>query len=220
MKSRWKLAQFFEVIWWKRHLKNKDKEDYFEKKKLYWHKLLDDCADTFRIKDTDSVIDMGCGPSGLYIISPSRNVTAVDPLLDEYVKKVPLFSTTDYPATRFVTSTIEEYTTSERYDYVFCMNAINHVEDIRKGFAKLAQLGNATGKVIVTIDAHNYAWLKAIFRIGPGDVLHPHQYSLDEYAAFLENEGYSILKTICLHKEFIFNHYLLVAQRKEITARR
>ena len=214
MKLRWRLAQFFEVIWWKSHLKNEDKGEYYRKKKLYWEKILSDCSGAFTIEETDSIIDMGCGPSGLYILYPWRAVTAVDPLLDKYEKTLPMFTMADYPMVNFVTSAIEDYTTTETFDYVFCMNAINHVSNIQKGFKKLAQLCNKTGKLIVTIDAHNHPWMKSIFRFGPGDVLHPHQYDMKEYCTFLENEGYKVVKTILLDKKFIFNHYMLIAERK------
>ncbi len=213
MKLRWKTAQFFEVIWWWFYLSRKDKEDYLEKKKLYWQKLLKDCAGSFVIKPGETIIDMGCGPSGLYILFPDSNMTAVDPLLDKYEQNLPVFSRKAYPGVRFVCSPIEAYTTSETFDYVFCMNAINHVADIRKGFATLARLGGPKAKLIVTIDAHTMGWMKAVFRIGPGDILHPHQYDKEEYIAFIEDEGYKVTATICLEKGMVFDHYLLVAER-------
>ena len=213
MRLRWRMAQFVEVLWWWFYLLRKDKAEYLRKKKLYWQKLLDDCADVFEIKEGDNIIDMGCGPSGLYIMYPDRAVTAVDPLLDKYEQNLPIFSRADYPQVNFITSPIETFTTTAQFDYVFCMNAINHVNDIKAGFRKLTSLTNANGKIIVTIDAHNKQFLKGIFRIGPGDVLHPHQYDLEEYKAFLSDEGYEILKTICLDEEYIFNHYMLIAQK-------
>ncbi len=214
MNLRWKTAQFFEVWWWRFYLKGKSREEYLRNKKQYWHQQLDACADVFRITDKDTIIDMGCGPSGLYTVFPNGQVTAVDPLLDQYEKTLPLFKKSDYPGVVFVTSPIETYNTTQTYDYVFCMNAINHVKDIKAGYAKLASLCNKNGKIIVTIDAHNNNLMKAIFRIGPGDILHPHQYNMEEYTNFLDHEGFKVIKTVCLDKGMVFNHYLLVAERK------
>lgn len=146
---------------------------------------------------------------------PGSGVTAVDPLLDKYERELSIFSKNDYPDVKFITSPIESFTTTQTYDYVFCMNAINHVSDIQAGFATLCSLAKPQGKIVVSIDAHNRQFLKGIFRIGPGDVLHPHQYDLQEYKGFLEHEGYEVVKTICLDKAFIFNHYILIAQRKK-----
>lgn len=213
MRLRWRAAQFVEVLWWWFYLRRKDKAEYLRKKKIYWQKQLDDCTSVFNIKPGDTIIDMGCGPAGIYIMFPDMGVVAVDPLLDKYEEQLPLFSKADYPGVRFVTSPIETYNSSERFDYVFCMNAINHVNDIQAGFGKLAALANDNGTIIVSIDAHNNQLMKGIFRIGPGDILHPHQYDKKEYEAFLEKEGFSVVKSILLAKGAIFNHYILIAQR-------
>lgn len=214
MRLRWRAAQFVEVLWWWFYLRGKDKIEYLRRKKIYWQKQLDDCASVFTIKQEDKIIDMGCGPAGLYIMFPTQGVTAVDPLLDKYEEQLSFFSRADYPGVHFVTSPIETFTTADRFDYVFCMNAINHVNDIQAGFTRLATLAKPNGTIVVSIDAHNRGWLKAIFRIGPGDILHPHQYDLQEYKAFLEKEGFDIVKTICLDEGYIFSHYILVAQRR------
>ena len=151
------------------------------------------------------------------MIFPDSDITAVDPLLDKYEKDLPLFSKTDYPNVQFIQSPIEKFVPAKKFDYVFCMNAINHVSDITKGFEVLADCCAEKGKIIVTIDAHNNALMKAIFRIGPGDVLHPHQYDVQEYTAFLERVGFKVIKSINLEPGHIFDLCLLVAERTTIT---
>ncbi|NDC41437.1 MAG: methyltransferase domain-containing protein, partial [Chitinophagia bacterium] len=173
---RWKLAQFFEIIWWRRYLRGQPVDSYLADKKKYWNRILDSIAGTVTVAPGDTVIDMGCGPSGIYMMFPNNVVTAVDPLLNDYERDLDVFSQSLYPNVNFVTATIEDYTSNKTYDKVFCMNAINHVSDIEAGFRKLAELCAPRGKIIVTIDAHNNSLMKGIFRIGPGDVLHPHQY--------------------------------------------
>lgn len=214
MRLRWRLAQFFEIIWWRRYLAGKETERYLTEKKLYWKRILEGIAATIAVKQGDTIIDMGCGPSGIYIMFPEHDVVAVDPLLDKYENELSVFSRKRYPHATFITQSIETFTTQQKFDQVFCMNAINHVSDIEAGFKALTQLCAASGKIVVTIDAHNHSWLKAIFRVGPGDVLHPHQYDKAEYIAFLDNNGFEVVQEVCLRKQFIFNHYLLVATKK------
>ena len=213
MKWRWRLAQFFERIWWRSYMKGKDTTDYLIIKKQYWQQQLSDCADVFRVKDSDSIADIGCGPAGIYIVFPNNKIVAVDPLLDKYEADLSVFSRSSYPNVTFVQSPVERFIPPQQFDYVFCMNAINHVADIQKGFEILAGCCSDAGKMIVTIDAHNNSFMKAIFRIGPGDILHPHQYDLAEYSRFVEHAGFKVLKTICMEKGYIFSHYLLVAER-------
>ena len=93
------------------------------------------------------------------------------------------------------------------------MNAINHVHDIEKGFEKLNEVCAENGTVIFSIDAHNFAFFKYLFRLVPGDILHPHQYDLVEYKQFIEKQKMKIVKTELLKKEFFFNHYLMVVRK-------
>lgn len=213
MNFRWKVAQFFEINWWRFYLAKKDKPYYLDQKKLYWIRILKLCEHLFTVAQQASIIDLGCGPSGLYILYPSENMTAVDPLLLQYERQLKVFSRADYPFVNFVQSTIEDFETVEQFEYVFCMNAINHVSDIKKGFEKIAKLAADGAKVVVSIDAHNYNLLKVIFRLFQGDVLHPHQYDKAEYISFMENQGLRIVGDICIEKHFIFNHYMLVAEK-------
>jgi len=213
MGIRWKAAQFVEVLWWRVYLRKKDKREYLRRKKIYWQQQIDDCADALQITPNSTIIDMGCGPAGIFIMYGDRPVVAVDPLLDKYEATLPMFDKADYPNVQFITAPIESFATHATFDYVFCMNAINHVSDIRAGFKKLADLAGQHGTIIVSIDTHNHQFLKQIFRMSPGDILHPHQYDLAEYKAFLQDLGFNITKTIFLSKGTIFNHYILIGKR-------
>lgn len=205
------MAQWFELRWWKNYLRGKDKATYLQWKKGYWLNMLEQIADVVKINPTRTVCDLGCGPAGIYIALPDNKITAVDPLLDEYEKHLPFFDKREYPTVIFTNSTIEDYASRQPFDIVFCLNAINHVYDIETGFAKLRGLCTTNGQVVVSIDAHNYSFFKYLFRIIPGDVLHPNQYNLGEYKEMLEKQGMVVQKTVLLKQEFFFNHYLIVA---------
>lgn len=210
---RWEFAQWLELKWWKNYLHDKDKEDYLAWKKNYWRSILNKVSKTGAINSSKTVCDLGCGPAGIFISFPEKKVTCVDPLIDAYEKEIRFLKKSDYPNATFVQKTIEEFEAKEKFDLVFCMNAINHVRDIERGFDKLKEVCAVGGSVILSIDAHNFSLFKYLFRLVPGDVLHPHQYDLEEYKLFLENRGLKILKTESLKKDFFFNHYLIVAQK-------
>lgn len=210
-KLKWKIAQWFELRWWKAYLRDKDKEEYLNWKKNYWSSLLEQISDVVKPEDTLSIADLGCGPAGIFIALPAANVTAVDPLLDKYESETTFFKRSDYTNVEFARTTIEDFIPKKKFDVVFCMNAINHVSDIERAYDVLTICTNSNGKVVVSIDAHNYSFFKHLFRLVPGDVLHPHQYSLREYELFLEKRGLKILKTVLLKREFFFSHYVLVA---------
>jgi 2-polyprenyl-6-hydroxyphenyl methylase/3-demethylubiquinone-9 3-methyltransferase len=133
--------------------------------------------------------------------------------LDKY-KKLPHFNLVNpvnpdwYPNVTFKNQSIEQLDEHEKYDVIFCLNAINHVEDIALAYRKLAQALKPNGIIIVSTDAHRNSFLHKIFKIIPGDVLHPHQYNLKEYEKFLAQNNIKLFPSILIKKEFIFDYYL------------
>ena len=209
---KWKLAQFFELLWWRKYFLFKTKDSYYTWKKNYWQSLVSSLK-TINITDKNTIADLGCGPAGIFILFDKNEVIAVDPLLEKYKKNLSFFDPSTYPNVNFFDATIEDFVCKEKFDFVFCMNAINHVANIQKAFQKICDL--SSDKLIVSIDAHNHNFLKTIFRLIPGDILHPHQYNLEEYKTFLSERNFKIIETNCIKKDFIFNHYILVAQKNE-----
>jgi 2-polyprenyl-6-hydroxyphenyl methylase/3-demethylubiquinone-9 3-methyltransferase len=214
---KWNLAQWFELRWWKNYLSGKDKQTYLQWKREYWNKLLAELAADVSINPSMQIADMGCGPAGIFIALPNNEVTAVDPLIDAYEKETNFFRKSDYPNVIFLTDTIENFSsqqTNAKYDVVFCMNAINHVNDIRGSFQNLKYLCRRTGAVVVSIDAHRFRFFKYLFRLVPGDILHPHQYDLKEYRELLAAGEWKIIACKQLKQAFFFSHYCLIAKRK------
>lgn len=150
----------------------------------------------------------------MFMLFGNNKTTAFDPLIDSYENDLPHFKKNNYPSVTFINSGLEDISINEKFDKIFCMNAINHVQDIELCYDNLIQLAKPDAFVIVTIDAHNYSFFKKIFRLLPGDILHPHQYDLNEYEKFLTSRNCDLIKSIHLKQEFFFDHYMLIAQKK------
>jgi SAM-dependent methyltransferase len=233
MTFRWKIAQAAEIRWWQGYLKNKPTTDYAVWKTKYWQDLLTEIGldavyhSELKIKNSElktdkndvytegsRILDAGCGPAGIFMIFKSQEVDALDPLLDEYEAKLPHFRRENYPNVQFFSQPLESFSDKKSvYDTVFCLNAINHVADLQRAFDVLVDATKSGGTLVVSIDAHNYGFLKTIFQALPGDVLHPHQFDLAEYSAMLTSRGCRIERTILKKSEFIFNYYVLVATK-------
>lgn len=211
MSLRWQMAQWFELRWWQRYFAGKDKEQYYSWKRQYWQNLVDGLADALPTATVQSIADLGCGPAGIFTIFEGKDITALDPLLDTYEATLPFFNKSDFPYTKFVHQRLEDYLPTAKHDMVFCMNAINHVADINVAYDRLVGAINAGGYLVVSIDAHNHSFFKGLFRLIPGDILHPHQYNLREYCEFMTSRGCTILKTQLVKREFFFSHYVIVA---------
>ena len=67
--------------------------------------------------------------------------------------------------------------------------------------------------MVISIDAHNHNFFKHLFRLIPGDALHPHQYDLKAYRQFLENENLEIIGEYNLDKGFFFDYWAMVVRK-------
>jgi 2-polyprenyl-6-hydroxyphenyl methylase/3-demethylubiquinone-9 3-methyltransferase len=213
-KWRWNTAQFAERKWWQNYLKNKEVSEYLNWKKNYWNNLLQKCNPFFSINEKDTILDAGCGPAGMFMLFNKNNTTAFDPLIDTYEIDLPHFKKSAYPSVTFINKGLEDISIHEKFDKIFCMNAINHVHDIELSYDNLIHLAKAEAHIIVTIDAHNHSFFKKLFRLLPGDILHPHQYDLKEYEDFLTSRNCDIIQSIHLKHDFFFDHYMLIAKKK------
>jgi SAM-dependent methyltransferase len=211
MNLRWRVAQFFEIRWWRRYLARRDKTGYLAWKRGYWRDFLQ--KSNIVIPSHATVLDAGCGPAGVFIALEKQTVYALDPLLDHYEKSLPHFRRDDYPQVRFFNAPLEDYFPDKTFGYVLCLNALNHVADLPRCLQRLAELTEPGGTLAVSIDAHNYSWLKRLFRLVPADILHPHQYNLEEYRAMLTTRGLRVSREVLIKKEAIFNYYLLVTEK-------
>ncbi|MFK7808650.1 MAG: trans-aconitate 2-methyltransferase [Saprospiraceae bacterium] len=211
MKLRWKIAQAAEIRWWQSYLKGKPEDDYHQWKNNYWQNLLSKI--NVNPDNQERILDAGCGPAGIFMTFKNQPVDAVDPLLDQYEEKLAHFSKNRYPNVRFFAEPLEKFEAEQPYDTVFCLNAINHVSDLHLCFDKLIAMTKVGGRLVVSIDAHNWSFFRHLFRAVPGDILHPHQYNLEEYERFLTDRNCALEKPILMDEAFFFDYYVLVGKR-------
>ena len=211
--KRWNVAQWFERKWWKNYLGKKDPVAYLDWKRKYWIEFYHQFRDIVPVEANALVLDAGCGPAGIFMIFTHQQTTAFDPLLEAYESDLPHFKKEMYPTVEFITSSLEDFKEKDKFDVVFCINAINHVKDIEGAIKQLVYSAKKGAKLIISIDAHNHKWLQPFFKLIPGDILHPHQFNLEEYIEMFEKCGIKTLRTICLKKEFVFNYHVVVGEK-------
>lgn len=207
---KWRLAQYLELRWWRGYLRHKSVSEYLEWKNNYWKDFLDKLE--VHPAPGKTILDAGCGPAGIFIHFPENKVTAVDPLIDQYEAEIPHFEKDRYPNVRFHTGTLESFQPNQQYDYIFCINAINHVHDIKAAVQNLKKLLKPGGTLVLSIDAHNYSFLKWIFKLIPGDVLHPHQMDLEEYVKLVKGVGFRVKGKVRLKEGGVFGYWGVIAK--------
>lgn len=210
---KWKIAQALELRWWKRYLKDKDRNHYLQWKASYWDQLLFDIEKYIELPEHFVLLDAGCGPAGIFICLKRNQVTAIDPLMDKYIEN-DLLQPEHYPWVQFEQCKIEDIDFKEKFDYIFCLNAINHVKDLEKSYDALVNALKPGGTLIVSTDAHKHSFLKKLFQLIPGDLLHPVQLNIEEYNAHLTRRKLEIVKNILYKEESIFDYYITIAKKQ------
>jgi 2-polyprenyl-6-hydroxyphenyl methylase/3-demethylubiquinone-9 3-methyltransferase len=147
------------------------------------------------------------------MVLEQAEVVAIDPLLKAYAEKLPHFVPEDYPWVQFENIMLEHLSVGEPFDYVFCLNAINHVSDLQRSLAILVEATKTGQSLILSIDTHRWRGLKWLFRLLPGDVLHPHQHSLTDYQALLKQQDLQIIQKHRLKPGWVFDYWVLVARK-------
>lgn len=209
---RWQLAQRFENWWWQNFTRRKEPQQYRQSKTEYWRDFLQQLQ-LHPNELAEPMIDIGCGPAGIFTLFKESSITAVDPLLEAYQSNLSIFDPKLYPQVHFKAMPFEDLPVERPYSTVFCLNALNHFRSLEHSLTKLGELTAPGGTLVFSIDCHNYRLLKPLYRTLQFDVLHPHQYDLAEYQKMLEQQGFTILRTHRFIRRFTFDYVGLVAQK-------
>ena len=202
------MAQWAEIRWWKHYLTPKSPDQYFDQKKQYWLRTLNQLNIT--INANDSLLDAGCGPAGVFMIFEDRPIDALDPLIQSYKEQFPSLFEQYSPQINFIHQPLEAFQATEHYDYVFCFNAINHVREIDRGMEVLLNCLKPGGRFCIAVDAHRFKFIKNIFQWMPFDFLHPHQLTLSEFHQLINKHGGVIHASEKLKPGKIFDYYAIL----------
>ncbi len=212
---RWRVAQAAEIRWWKRYLRRRNPQEYLAWKRAYWLDFLQKLGFD-KLPDGAFCLDAGSSLAGIFMVLQRQTVVALDPLMEAYKRDLSaFFEPKNYPQVQeFRAQEIEKMQEEAAYDYVFCLNVINHVANLRAALAALWRSLRAGGWLVLTVDAHNYRAFKHIFRLIPADILHPQQNDLAEYIALLRQlSPDAAIKTQILKREFFFSYQAIILQK-------
>ena len=213
--KRWKVAQYFEIRWWRKYLQHKNPEEYHLSKKKYWSSFLGQLSTEIEINEKTKILDVGAGPAGIFILWDKNKIDAIDPLFDKYETHIPHFTKKLYKNVTFYTTPIEGFSTPQKYDLIFCLNAINHFIDVENSLQILAHLLAPEGFLVISVDTHSMLFLRPLFKTLQLDILHPHQFGLNEFLETIKKmEEFKIGEVILSKRGFLFNLHTIVLKKK------
>ena len=199
---RWKIAQWFEQRWWKSYLADKNLQDYLD-----WKSFIAELH--LQHPNRRGILDTGCRQAGIFTVLSDNEFLATDPLLNQYAQQLQHSNKADYPWINFEQKTIEEINFNETFDLVFCLNVINHVKNLDRYYDNLISAAKTGGKLIFSVDSHNFTVPKLLFRLLPLDIIYPRQYELNEYQRHFTERDLKILRSTKIKSSFLFDYYAL-----------
>jgi 2-polyprenyl-3-methyl-5-hydroxy-6-metoxy-1,4-benzoquinol methylase len=211
--NKWRLAQYLEIRWWQNYLKNKDWPRYLEQKKAYWQHFI--AQTNSPPLANECILDAGCGPAGIFLVLGKNEVSAIDPLLFKYSEGLP-FKAEDFPWVQFENRALEDLVENGTYDRIYCLNAINHVRDWDLCLDQLIVALKPGGILVLSTDLHRWTALRYLFRMIPGDALHPHQHALYEYVAAMQKRGMALQRLELLKQGGIFSYWAMVCRKSQV----
>lgn len=173
---RWQLAQSLEQRWWTRYTGKKRPEEYLTWKRSYWQNYIQHLPASLQYKlqaETLRILDVGCGPAGIFIVLQNHCVDCVDPLLPRYIH-LEIFDPGWYPHATFHARRAEEWQPPAPYDIIFCTNALDHMKDWKIALQRMASWLKAGGFLVLSVDISSNP-VGTLLKLLPFDLLHPHK---------------------------------------------
>ena len=133
-------------------------------------------------------------------------------MLDRYEQELEIFNRSAYPNVNFLHQALETQIPGADFEAIYCFNAINHVADWERALDVLTAAAAPGARMILTSDVHRHRWLQPVFRLLPGDLLHPQQHGPEAYRSALTNRGWIVEQETVLKREAIFNYVAWVAR--------
>ena len=211
------IARWFQLHWWKRYLGDKrPPRKYLDARAAYWKDFLERLA--IAPEAGACVLDAGCGPVGIFIaLGEKSRVDAVDPLLGKYEEELEHFKKAYYPRVHFYSDSIEAFfaenkSECEKYDYIFCLNALNRFDDMRASLMDMRNHLKPDGRLVLLVEVHRFLPVKYLFRLLFWSFTNPREADLQDYLALLQSCGLKQEKGFLNKKGALFSYWCFVCR--------
>jgi 2-polyprenyl-3-methyl-5-hydroxy-6-metoxy-1,4-benzoquinol methylase len=145
--------------------------NYYSKQRLKAYEEIFSYLDALRISKKQKILDAGCGPgfftNFIYQKTKKSQITGSD-----FSSVAISIAKKNYPDINFSESNLED-TSIEKYDLIFCLSVLEHLEYPEITLNQLIKQLNPNGKLIITIpdgrldnfDGHIHFWSKESWNI-------------------------------------------------------
>src|SRR5665648_170477 len=172
--TRWRIAQSFEQS----GLENKDNiTEWLIVRRLTWQSLLDLLDGDIPFDNSKRILDIGCGPTSIFLSLRTGQKYALDPNIEYLFKLHPFMrDVEEYKDVTFLSSSIEKISYEKQFDTVFMINMLDHVNNLESIRDKIYEILKPGGSLVIVVDCYPDILVREIIRRFDVDLPHPHHF--------------------------------------------
>lgn len=176
----WQYAQEEELKCWIGMKKKLETHAYLKIKSQYWLDFLEKLGITAEDLRNQSVLEIGNGPSGLFLLAKeNKQFFLCDPLNAKYKENFPWL----FGCNVMISSRAECLNLGQKFQSIFAINSIDHCDNINEFLVAVSKHLDPNGKFYLGVNTHNYKLIQLIWErfqayIEPH---HPYQMTTGQY---------------------------------------
>lgn len=176
--SRWLAAQEQE----KKGIESfKDIVEWLRVRRHTWARLLDLLKDDIAFNNLKRILDVGSGPTSIFLALREGEKYAVDPNLERLFLLHPFMKDVEeYEDVNFVSKPIEEAAFDKQFDLIFMINVLDHVGELKPVVDKIDELLAPCGTLVIVVDCYADPRVKNIVSFFDVDLPHPHHFVVED----------------------------------------
>jgi len=177
-KERWLIAQELE----KKGIESADDmEEWIRIRRNTWGNLANLLKDEIRIDDYTRILDIGCGPTSVFLGLRQGQKYAADPNLKSLFELHPwIKDVEEYKDVTFIPENCEEINTDQKFDLIFTINMLDHINEVNPFIDKIDELLSPSGTIVVLVDCYADAMVSKIMNFFDVDLPHPHHFITED----------------------------------------
>lgn len=177
-RARWLAAQEQE----KKGIESaEDMKEWLRVRRHTWASLLDLLKGEIAFDSSKRILDIGGGPTSIFLALREGEKYAVDPNLERLFDLHPFMrEVEEYKDVNFISSPIEEAALDKQFDLIFMINVLDHVGALKAVIDKVNELLVSFGILVIIVDCYADRAVRNIMSFFDIDLPHPHHFVTDD----------------------------------------
>ena len=158
-----------------------------------WSRIVDLLTDEVALDRANRILDVGGGPTTIYLALRRGEKWAADPNHDRMFDVHPFMrEVEEYKDVNFVSSRIEDAVLDRGFDLAFAITFLDHVGDLRPVIKKIDELLASPATLVLVVDCYADAAVRNLVSWFDVDIPHPHHFVANDILRLFSH--YRLLK--------------------------